>query len=74
VARSSVLVTAVGFESEHAVLLVELAARCPADETQFKGNFNLWLHFDKLDMPTARIEVRRALEKLTDHPEAHFMY
>jgi hypothetical protein len=74
VSRSSVLVTAVGFERNLAETLAELARHCLADEADFKGKFNLWLHFDNLDLPAARVEVRRSLEALMDQPEAHYMF
>ena len=73
-ARSSVLVSAIGFDPNEAMLLGRLAERCNANEVEFKGPFNLWLHFDKLPHAEALGEVKKGAASLVENPGAHFMF
>jgi hypothetical protein len=73
-ARSSILVTAIGFEPEERQLLEQLAAHVEADDARFVGPFNLWLHFDRLTHADARQAVGRSLRALVSDPDARFLY
>lgn len=73
-ARSSVLVTAIGFDPRHVELLAELARRADAATSEFKGHFNLWLHFENLPHPEAREVVRQWMSEIVEDPEAYFMF
>jgi hypothetical protein len=67
-------VTVIGFDPEHAQLLSRLADECEADEAEFKGPFNVWLHFDKLPYADARDAVSRHMDSLVEHPADCFLY